>query len=139
MSRLARARTIPLATHPDPRGVLTVLEGGTDIPFEIRRIFFVYRVQPPYERGGHAHPDTEQLLICVSGQMKVDLSDGSSTGTFVLNDPSYGLYVPEMVWTRLYAFSPDAVCVAAASTHYANSDVIRDWDEYLRIATRRLE
>jgi hypothetical protein len=114
--------------------MLTVLEGEVDIPFPIQRIFSVYRVQPPYERGGHAHPDTELLLMCVSGQMKVDVSDPSATQTFELNDPSYGLYVPEMIWTRLYAFTPDAVCVAAASTHYENSDVIRDWHEYLRAA-----
>lgn len=132
MPNLAQARLISLPSHPDARGVLTVLEANQDVPFSIKRIFYMYRVQPPYERGGHAHPATQQLLMCVAGSMRIDLSDGEETHIFSLTDPCQGLYIPSMTWTRLYDFTPDAVCLAAASTHYVNGDVIREWDEYLR-------
>ena len=134
MPNLAWARTLSLPTNVDSRGALTALEAKQDIPFGIKRIFLVYGVQPPYERGGHAHPDTEQVLMCVAGRMKVDLSDGEQTLTFALDDPAEGLYVPEMIWARLYDFTPDAVCIAAASTHYVNAKVIRDWDTYVHLA-----
>ncbi len=134
MPNLAQARTIALPSHADPRGVLTVLEAEQDVPFAIQRIFFMHHVLPPYERGGHAHPDTEHLLFCVAGQVTIDLSDGVDTRIFPLHDPTEGLYVPAMIWTRLYDFTPEAVCMAAASTHYVNAKVIRDWDIYLRVS-----
>jgi len=132
VTRLARARVIDLNTRVDPRGALTAIEGALDIPFFIARLFYMYRVTPPFERGGHAHPDTEQFLIAVSGQLTIDLSDGSAEQTYVLDDPSRGLYVPPLVWTRLYDFTADAVCLAAASTHYDEATVIRDWGLYLQ-------
>ena len=134
MPKLAGAHMVALPSHTDSRGTLTALEAKGDVPFAIKRIFFVHSVQPPYERGGHAHPDTEQLLVCVAGTMKVDLADGVDTRTFVLEGVTQGLYVPEMIWTRLYAFSADAVCMAAASTHYEIGQVIRDWEAYARLA-----
>ncbi len=76
------------------------------------------------------------MLVCVSGSMKLDLMEPSSQQTFVLDDPSMGLYVPAMVWTRLYAFTPDAVCLAGASTKYDNDEVIRSWDTYVQLASR---
>lgn len=135
MSELSRTRIVPLTTNADTRGVLTAAEACGEIPFEIQRIFYVYRVQPPYERGGHAHPHTEQLLIAVSGSLTIDVMDPTTKKTYHLDDPGVGLYVPAMLWTRLYAFSPDAVCLAAASSHYVPGDVIRDWDQYVRLAT----
>jgi len=131
VTRLEHARLIELNTRVDPRGVLTAIEGRLDIPFPIKRLFYMYRVTPPFERGGHAHPDTEQFLIAVSGRLSIDLSDDASKHTYVLDDPSNGLYVPPLIWTRLYDFSPDAVCLAAASTHYEEGQVIRDWATYL--------
>src|SRR5262249_24743589 len=103
--RLHRVRAIALPTYVDDRGVLTAAEAGRHIPFEIRRIFYVYGIKPPFERGGHAHPRTEQLLVAVAGRLKVDLSDGVASATFSLDDPGRGLYIPELVWARLYDFS----------------------------------
>lgn len=134
MTRLARVRMMSLPTFSDSRGMLTALEADKDVPFKIRRLFYVYNVQPPFERGGHAHPDTEQLLVCVCGSLKIDVSDPSGGRTYLLDDPSLGLYVPELVWTRLYDFTADAVCLAAASTHYGRADVIRDWGRYVELA-----
>jgi WxcM-like, C-terminal len=128
---LAQARTIDLPTHQDPRGYLTAIETGSDIPFEIRRLFYLYRIAEPFERGGHAHPDTELLLVCMHSSMRVDLMDGASCQTFTLSRPNIGLYIPAMVWTRLYDFTPQTVMLAAASTHYDEPRVIRNWDDYL--------
>jgi len=135
---LQAVRWISLPTFVDPRGSLTAFEANNDVPFPINRVFYVYNVQPPFERGGHAHLNAEQVLVCVAGSMKIDLSDPSSTETYTLEDPSRGLYVPNMVWTRLYAFTPTTVCLAGASDLYDNNEVIRDWDRYVGLATRKV-
>jgi hypothetical protein len=131
---LGQVRTIRLPTSVDPRGALTVVEGGVESPFEIKRLFYMWNVQPPFERGSHAHRDTEQLLICVASSLSIDLSDSHTTQTYRLDDPTVALYVPPMIWTYLYDFTPQTVCLAAASTHYDHSQVVRDWDEYRRLA-----
>jgi hypothetical protein len=131
---IGRVRTIRLSTSSDPRGHLTAIEGAQDIPFEIKRIFYMWGVQAPFERGKHAHRDTEQLLVCVAGHLSIDLSDTRSSQTYRLDNPAEGLYVPPMIWTYLYDFTPETVCLAAASTHYDQSKVIRDWDEYRALA-----
>ena len=130
---LAEARTIELPTHQDSRGFLTAIEAGWDVPFEIQRLFYLYNIAEPYERGGHAHPNTEQLLICMHGGMRVDLMDGESCQTHVLSSAGIGLYVPPMIWTRLYDFTSETVMLAAASTHYDEPTVIRRWAQYLSL------
>ena len=131
---ISRIRTLRLPTSTDPRGALTAVEGGSDIPFEIKRVFYMWGVQAPFERGKHAHTDTEQILVCVAGSLSIDFSDPLSSGTFHLSDPTEGLYVPPMIWTFLYDFTPQTVCLAVASTHYDHSKVIRSWDDYVRLA-----
>ena len=133
---MSRVALVHLNTHTDERGRLTAVEGDSEIPFPIRRIFYVYNVQPDDERGGHAHPNTEQFLIAMAGSLDIDVMAPNTTKTFHLDDPSLGLYVPEMLWVRLYNFTPDAVCFAAANTHYAEEDVIREWEEYRRQAPK---
>jgi hypothetical protein len=134
MTRLAAVKWIPLPTFVDPRGTLTAFEANVDAPFSIQRIFYMYDVKPPFERGGHAHVHAEHVLVCVAGTMKLDLSDPASTATYVLDSPAKGLYVPSMVWTHLYEFTPETVCLAAASNLYKDNEVIRSWDEYVRLA-----
>ena len=131
MTDLSSVRLVTLNTHAVPRGRLTAIEGESEIPFPIRRIFYVYGVVAGDERGGHAHPDTEQLLIALSGSLDVDVMSPTTTRTFHLADPGIGLYVSEMLWVRLYNFTADAVCFAAASTHYTEGHVIRSWDDYV--------
>ena len=130
-------RTVHLPSHADSRGVLTVVETNDDVPFAVKRIFYIYRLEPPFERGAHAHSETEQFVICVAGCMKVDVSDGMRSGTYVLNDPAVGLYIPAMIWTRLHAFTYDAVCVVVASTHYDDTEVIRSWQTYCDLVDSR--
>jgi hypothetical protein len=103
-----------------------------DVPFPIRRVFYMYGVREPFERGGHAHPDTDQLLVCLHSSMRIDLHDASHCETYELSRPNVGLIIPAMIWTRLYDFTPETVCVVAASTYYDPPKVIRDWDDYLR-------
>jgi len=83
------------------------------------------------ERGGHAHRVTEQFVLPVSGSFKLDLTDGKTINQYTMDDSSRGIYVPPMVWDRLYDFSADAVCLVLASTQYAESDYIRNWEDYL--------
>jgi len=115
----------------DSRGRLTAIEGGTHIPFQIARVFYVHEVSERTDRGGHAHRDTDQVLTCVYGSMKVDASDGSRVGTFVLDDATKGIYVPRMIYVRLYDFSPGAVLLVLANTVYDRTRSLRSWREYL--------
>ncbi|HEY0337349.1 MAG TPA: FdtA/QdtA family cupin domain-containing protein [Burkholderiales bacterium] len=127
---LSEVTWIDLPHVPDERGVLTSIESGLDIPFEVRRIFFMHAIRG--ERGAHAHRVTRQLLLPVAGEFKVRVSDGSKSGTYHMADPNRALYLPPMVWVRLYEFGPNAVCLVLADTHYVDDTYIHDWDEFLR-------
>lgn len=130
-SRLDRARWIDLPRRIDARGALTII-GHADIPFSIARIFYVHDVPRGGERGGHAHRVTEQFVIAIAGSFAIDLSDGSRTRSFRLDIPQRGVYVPPMLWDRLYDFGSGAVCMVLVSTQYAESDYIRDWSTFVR-------
>lgn len=126
---LDAVRWVELPSNVDERGVLTSIEGRQDIPFEIKRIFYMHHITT--DRGGHAHIDTEQVVTAAAGCFKMDLSDGVDTQTYVLDDPTRGVYTPPMVFIRLYDFSPGAVCLVLASSHYDIEKSIRSWEEYL--------
>jgi dTDP-4-dehydrorhamnose 3,5-epimerase-like enzyme len=128
---LDQVRWLSLTDVKDPRGHLTAVEAGIHLPFEIRRVFYVHRVTPGVPRGGHAHRDTDQAAVAVHGSMRIDVSDGYVEKTYLLDAPERALYLPRMVWTRLYDFSPGCVLVVFASTHYDASMSIRTWAEYL--------
>lgn len=115
----------------DERGRLTAIESGEHIKFNIARIFYVHQVVTGMERGGHAHRDTDQVLVGIHGSLKVDISDGKEMQTFLLDDPGKGIYVPRMLWIRLYQFRQDGICFVLASTNYDRSKSIRTWEEYL--------
>jgi len=128
---LQAVRWIDLARRTDHRGTLTIV-GHDEIPFSIARIFYVHDIPAGVERGGHAHHVTEQFVIAISGAFTLELTDGREKRSFRLESPDRGVYVPPMIWDRLHDFSGDAVCLVLASTQYAESDYIRDWNEYLR-------
>lgn len=121
---------IRLKSNVDDRGTLTAVEGGVDIPFDIARCYFMHDVLAP--RGGHAHRASEQIVIAVAGSCRIRLSDGVATEEVVLDSPSSGVYIGPMTWIEVPFFSPGAVVLVLASTHYDNKKVIRDWNEYLR-------
>ena len=126
---LDAVRWIDLPSSIDARGILTSVEGGIDIPFDIRRVFYMHHINT--DRGDHAHKETEQVIIAAAGSFEMDLSDGTDTQTYFLDDPMRGVYTPPMVFIKLHDFSPDAVCMVLASTHYDIAKSIRTWEEYL--------
>ena len=126
---LSAVRWIDLPSSIDARGILTSVEAGIDIPFEIRRVFYMHHINT--DRGDHAHRDTEQVVVAAAGSFKMDLLDGKDTQTYLLDDAMRGVYTPPMVFIKLYDFSPDAVCMVLASTHYDIAKSIRSWEEYL--------
>ena len=114
----------------DERGVLAAIEAHLDVPFEIRRVFFLHSIRGV--RGGHAHRATRQLLVPVAGTFRVELADGCDSATYDMTDPHRGLYVPALTWIRLADFSPEAVCLVLADTHFGDAEYIRDWDVFVR-------
>ena len=123
---------IPLTHVPDERGVLTAIESGLDVPFEIRRVFFMRDVRG--ERGGHAHRTTRQLIVAIAGTFTVEVSDGLTAATFHLSEPHRGLYLPPMTWVRLTDFETGAICLVLADTHFADATYLRDWDEFVAMS-----
>lgn len=121
--------------HNGERGKLVVVEGAQDIPFEIKRVFYIYIYGSDNEvvRGKHANKESEFVLINVAGKSKVRVTDGIDEHVDELNRPMQGIYLPKMVWKDMYDFSPDSVLLALASTHYDGNEYIRDYDEYLKI------
>ncbi len=120
---------IDLKTIEDSRGSLTAVEGSQDIPFEIKRIFYMHHVSA--DRGGHAHIDTDQVLIPIHGKLMVKLFNGKETEEYLLDDCSKGLYIPRLYFTNMYEFTAETVCLVLASTHYDMSRSLRSMDAYM--------
>jgi hypothetical protein len=116
----------------DPRGNLTFIEAGEQVPFGIERVYYLYDVPGGAERGGHAHKELEQLLIAMSGSFDVVVDDGYGRERVHLSRAYYGLYVGRMVWREMTNFSSGSVCLVLASAVYDESDYYRDHDEFLR-------
>ena len=116
----------------DERGKLVVVEGAMDIPFEIKRVFYIYGSDSSIIRGQHANRNSEFVLINVSGSSKVRMDNGFEEEVIELNRPRMGLYLPTMVWKDMYDFSEDSVLLVLANTHYDGNEYIRDYDEYLK-------
>lgn len=119
----------------DERGRLVIVEGGRDIPFEIKRVFYIYGSDPDVIRGRHANRRSEFVLINVAGTSKVRVVDRSGNEMIIhLNRPHTGVYIPAMVWKDMYDFSPDSVLLVLSSEHYDPDEYIRDFDEYLKVS-----
>lgn len=117
----------------DERGHLVIVEGMQDVPFEIKRIFYIYGSDASVVRGQHANRRTEFVLINVAGQSKVKVLDGKGNeAVFSLNRPHTGIYLPTMVWKDMYDFSPDSVLLVLASEHYDPDEYIRDYDLFVK-------
>ncbi len=125
------ARLIELRRISDPKGNLTPIEGGSDVPFEIKRVYYLYDVPGGESRGGHAHRQLEQFIVAANGSFDVVLDDGSQRQSFFLNRSYYGLFVPRMVWRELENFSSGSVCLVLASAHYDEADYLRDHGDFL--------
>ena len=116
----------------DERGNLVVVEGEQDIPFEIKRVFYIYGSDSEVVRGQHANRNSEFVLINVSGTSKVRVDNGFEETVIELNRPRMGLYLPTMLWKDMYEFSEDSVLLVLTNTHYDGGEYIRDYEEYLK-------
>lgn len=117
--------------HSDRKGNLTVVENGVTLPFDVKRVYYLYDVPGGESRGSHAHRELEQLIIAASGSFTVTLDDGKSKRSFFLNRPYQGLYVKPGLWRDLGDFSSGAVCMVLASEVYQKEDYIRDYEVFL--------
>lgn len=118
----------------DERGSLTFLEGSEHVPFDIRRVYYIYDVPKNQTRGEHAHEDLDQVLVAVSGQFKVEIDDGRSRTTVTLDSPDEGLYLTGLTWREMRAFSEHAVCLVLASDYYDEDDYVHNYEEFQRLS-----
>ena len=126
--------------HGDDRGHLISLEEFNDIPFEIKRVYYMYDTKPGVRRGFHAHKTLEQILVCIHGSCKILLDNGSQKKIVPLEKPYEGLYIANDIWREMYDFSDDAVLMVLASEVYMEEDYIRNYDEFLGfIAEKKAE
>ena len=112
---------------------MVVIEGGVAVPFDIQRVFYIYESDSTVVRGQHASRESEFVLINVSGQSKVRITDGKEECIVALDKPMMGVYIPKMMWKDMYDFSPDSVLLVLASTHYNGEEYIRNYDDYLKV------
>ncbi|MBQ1797494.1 MAG: WxcM-like domain-containing protein [Prevotella sp.] len=125
-------KIIELEKIVDPRGNLTVAQGDIDVPFDIKRVYWVYDVPAGEYRGGHAHRQCREVLVALSGSFHVTLDDGTQRETYLLNHPYQGLLIDTGIWRTLDDFSSGAVCLVLASELFEEADYIREYDEYLK-------
>lgn len=124
--------------HGDERGMLIALEEFKDIPFRIKRVYYMYDTADGFVRGKHAHKKLEQILVCIAGKCKIRLDDGKEQKVVPLEKPYEGLYVANYMWREMYDFSPGAVLLVLASELFDENDYIRDYDEFLKTAGENL-
>lgn len=127
-----KVKMLEFPQRGDSRGHLVIVEGGQDIPFEIKRAFYIYGSDADVVRGQHANRESEFVLINVAGKSKVKVKDGEGNeAIYCLNRPHTGIYLPTMVWKDMYDFSPDSVLLVLASTHYDANEYIRNYDDFV--------
>ena len=113
-------------------GNISPIQGSLDIPFEIKRVFYLYDIPGGEDRGAHAHKECQQFLIAGSGSFNVLVDDGNNKKTFNLNRPYYGLYIPPGIWASEIGFSSGSICIALTSHKYDENDYIREYEDYLK-------
>jgi dTDP-4-dehydrorhamnose 3,5-epimerase-like enzyme len=127
-------REFSLPQIHDPRGDLTFVEGGNHVPFDIRRVYYLYNVPVDSKRGGHAHRDLEQVVFALSGSFRMKIDDGHTQSEHWLRDPRKGLYISRLIWREMDAFSQGAVCMVLASQPYDEADYFREYNDFLAAA-----
>lgn len=132
MHNMNKVKMLSFKQNGDNRGHLVVIEGNKDVPFDIKRIFYIYGSDPNVIRGQHANRETEFVLVNVAGKSKVKVYDGKGNeAIFILNRPHTGIYLPTMVWKDMYDFSEDSVLLVLASEAYNPNEYIRNYDEFV--------
>lgn len=126
-------RILPLHAFSDKRGSLVALESCKNVPFEIKRVYYIFDTSPEFDRGGHAHTNLEQLMLCLAGSCEFVLDDGKTKEKVALDSPKMGLYIGKNMWREMKNFSCDCRLVVLASDYYDENEYIRDYDEFLKI------
>ena len=126
-------RIIELPVVPEPRGNLAFIEGSRHIPFDIKRVYYLYDIPGGAVRGGHAHKELHQLIIAISGSFDVVLDDGNRKKRISLNRSYHGLYIPPMIWREIENFSSGSFCMVLASHYYSEEDYYRDYEEFIAV------
>ncbi len=137
MSSIDECKIVQLPKIEDPRGNLTFMEGNNQIPFDIKRIFYIYDVPTGESRGAHAHHNLKQFIICLSGSFDVFLDDGQNKKTVHMNRPWQGLFIPPMIWASEGNFDPGTVCLVLVSELYDPASYIRDYDSFLDLKSAK--
>lgn len=130
-------RLIDLPKITDTSGSLTFIENSRHIPFDVKRIYYLYDIPGGSTRGAHAHHELHQFFVAMSGSFDIELDDGNEKRVFRLNRSYYGLYVCPMMWRNLTDFSSGAVCMVLASEYYDEAEYIRDYDRFLSVARQQ--
>lgn len=125
---------VSFASLGDSRGSLVALEGNKTIPFDIKRVYYIFGTEPDVARGFHAHKKLEQVAVCVAGKCRMILDNGSDREETWLDSPTKGLVIKNMVWREMHDFSDDCVLLVIASELYDEADYIRDYQEFLKVA-----
>lgn len=130
---MIKVRLIPLQTHGDDRGSLVALEEGYNIPFQIKRVYYIFNTKKGVMRGFHAHKNLKQVAIAVRGSCKFKLDNGTDSVEVLLNDPAQGLLIESFIWREMYDFSEDCVLMVLADSHYDENDYVRDYNAFLNL------
>lgn len=140
MTNYNKVKMLDFIENGDERGRLVVVEGEKNIPFDIKRVFYIYGTTPNVVRGQHANRNTEFVLINVAGTSKVRVKDGKGNeAIFSLNRPHTGIYLPKMVWKEMSDFSEDSVLLCLASEHYDSKEYVRDYAEFVKLVSEEEE
>lgn len=134
-----KIKTYTFAPHGDDRGQLVAIEAMKDLPFEVKRVYYIYDTLTDVRRGFHAHKNLQQVLLCVNGSCKIHLDDGTDTAEVTLDKPNEGLYIANNMWREMYDFSPGAVLLVLASQYYDESDYIRNYEDFLKMVHNKEE
>lgn len=119
--------------HGDDRGQLVAIEENKDLPFDVKRVYYIYDTLPGVRRGFHAHRNLQQILLCVNGTCKIHLDNGHDTAEVVLDKPNEGLYIANDMWREMYDFTPGTVLLVLASEYYDEADYIRNYDDFIKM------
>lgn len=130
------AELLTFVGHGDDRGQLVAVEAEADIPFPVRRVYYIFDTAPGVRRGYHAHKELEQVLICMHGSCRILLDNGHTRESVLLDSPLKGLHLFPCLWREMYDFSPGSVLMVLASERYSESDYIRDYGEFLNFVSK---
>ena len=130
-------REINFRVNGDERGSLIAIESQKNIPFEIKRVYYIFDTKSFVTRGKHAHKDLEQVMIAVSGSCKLKLTDSKKEREFLLNKRDLGIYIGRMIWREMSEFSSDCVLLVLASDYYSEDEYTRDYDEFIELVNKK--